>query len=929
MSIRLWSFVLATLVALTACARSGGDAAKAVTFPVRTATLANGLTIHTLEDRSTPIVAVQVWYKVGSVDEPAGRFGFAHLFEHLMFRGTDRLGPADFMDLLRKAGGGCNAYTTFDRTVYHETVPVSQLPLAFWLEAERMAFLTIDRDGFTTERKVVEEELRVGRDAPYGDAEEKLLPILTGAHPYAHSPIGSIRDLRSATLADVKAWWERSYVPDNAVLIVVGDIGHDEVVRQAQAAFGWIPAGGARRAEAPLLKPFAAAARIDLKLDNAPAPGIGLVWRTLPTGHPDELALGLAASILGEGESSRLHRALVAEGSAVAAMSFQYTLSRGGFTAAAALLAPVGGDLDKVEKRLAAEVAAFLRDGPSADEVAKVRTQALVNLVRGMQEVDDKAAQIGEAVTCGGGLDELNGRLQRLRAITAEDILRAARTWLPLDHALTVRIPGKSVMSSLAGLFTGGKAGDSAAETVAVDPGPAPARGRAGVVRPASVPERAPFAPPAGDFRLPAWQERRLGNGLRVVVVENHETPLVQATLVLPYGSWAEEKPGAASLAMAVLAKGGAGRDEKAQALALESRGISLNGSADHDSASLGASFLAGAADEALRLLGESALAPSFPANAVTLLKTQTATGLAMEAVDPSSIADRLLQRTFWGDHPYGRRVSGEADECQAISGDDLRRTWARIGRVQDACLVIVGDLPAQRAFALAEAHLGHWGPATGAIPAPPAAAPAPAATRILLKDAPGALQAQIRVAAGGITVSDPDAAIAILASGYFGGSFGSRLNKAIRIDKGSTYGAWGSWHRQRFAGDFSAGSFSRTEVAVDTVQTILAEVKRLRAQPPSTDELELQRSFQLGVAPARCETPAQVAGILAGAAAHGLPLDQLVRNLARIRTATAEDCMRLIGRTVDPDRLLIVVVGDAAKLEAGLKALAPVEVIR
>ncbi|MHC4846702.1 MAG: M16 family metallopeptidase, partial [Planctomycetota bacterium] len=294
--------------------------------------LENGLRVVSLEDHSAPIVAVQLWYHVGSKDEDPERQGFAHMFEHMMFRGTDRLGPKDHFDYIRRTGGNANAYTSFDQTVYVQELPSNQLEMVLWLEAERMSALKIDEGGFATERKVVEEERRLGLNQPFGDVLEKLLTALFTEHPYRWSPIGQIEHLRASTADDIQKFWDTYYVPNNATLVVVGDVTHDEVRRLAHRSFGWIP-----RCDDPprvtVVEPEQTELRkVTIKPENGPVPIAGVSFQAVPDGHPDAVALNLLMSIIGGGESSRLYIDMVRRKEvAVMGMGLYAGLEQAGF----------------------------------------------------------------------------------------------------------------------------------------------------------------------------------------------------------------------------------------------------------------------------------------------------------------------------------------------------------------------------------------------------------------------------------------------------------------------------------------------------------------------------------------------------------------------------------------------------------------------
>ena len=360
----------ASLGGCTATERGGSGSL----FDYRRTVLDNGMEVITLEDFSCPIVSVQMWYHVGSKDEREDRQGFAHMFEHMMFRGTDRLGPTDHFELIRRAGGSCNGYTGFDRTVYLQRVPSNQLDLALWLEAERMSFLKIDQKSFDTERKVVEEERRVGLYSPYGTVFEKVLAALSRKHPYRWSAIGNIAHLRATSVGELRDFWKRYYVPNNATLIVVGAVEHDEALRKARAYLGWIP-----RSEDPprvtVREPQPTKPRTaDIKEKNAPAPAVGVVYRTVPIAHEDGVALELLGRILGGGQSSRLYRELVADKQlAVGTWAGDFRLEQDGVLITGAVMTPIGSKptetLDAIEMSMRSGGTAVIshRSGESED----------------------------------------------------------------------------------------------------------------------------------------------------------------------------------------------------------------------------------------------------------------------------------------------------------------------------------------------------------------------------------------------------------------------------------------------------------------------------------------------------------------------------------------------------------------------------------
>jgi len=897
-------------------------------FDYREITLDNGLRVVTLEDFSCPIVAVHLWYHVGSKDEDPERNGFAHMFEHMMFRGTDRLGPTDHFEHIRRTGGNCNAYTAFDQTVYVQTLPANQLELALWLEAERMTHLKIDQDSFDTERKVVEEERRLGLNSPYGDVPEKLLPQIFTVHPYRWSPIGNIAHLRAASAQELRDFWTRYYVPNNGTLVIVGAVKHDEAQRLARKYFGWVP----RYADPPrvtIKEPLPSELRdIRIKSDNAPAPIVAIAFRTVPQAHPDYVPLQMLGSIFGGGQSSRLYRKLVAEDrSATMAFGGAMSMEQDGAFAGAAVLSPFGGETAKAMAAIDAELEKLRSEPVGERELEKARNQMLSGIVTQNLTVVSKASVLGSAAVLEGDAARVNRRLEDVRRVTREELARVAKEYLRPDRAYKITLE-RNLLGSI-GSFLGlkGKSEEDAPITAERETTPPPP-GRQGAVRPANFPDKPPVASLLTYDPTPKFESRTLDNGLKVMVVQNTEVPYLTTRLGLLPGAWTEDKPGAASMAMQMLEKGTAKHTEAQLAEELDYYAISLSGSADLDAATVSAGSLREHTDRAVELMAEIVRTPTFPDEEFDKLRDQVRTGLAISTNEPSYIADRELRQRLYGQHPYARTATGELADVDALTVDDCRRWWQTFVRPDMGVLIFAGDITPRQAFELAQAHFGDWKPAgpKPQVELPPAPPSQP--THIYLVDRPG-IQCQIRVAQPGITRHDPDYFVSRVLSGYFGGAFNARLNETIRVKKGLTYGASGGFYANRFAGEFSISTFSKVATTADAVRAIFEELARLKQEPPSAKELDDTISYTLGSFAGQRETPQSVAGDLWLIESQNLPADYFQQMLQRIAKTQADDCTKLARERVNPDQMVVVVVGPAAQVQADLEKISPVTVVK
>ncbi|HDS84696.1 MAG TPA: insulinase family protein [Phycisphaerales bacterium] len=894
-------------------------------FDYQLITLDNGMRVITVEDFSAPIAAVQVWYEVGSKDEQSDRQGYAHMFEHMMFKGTDRVSADGHFNTIRKVGGTCNAYTSFDQTVYIQTLPAHELELALWLEAERMAFLKIDQDNVDTERKVVEEELRMGENRPYGTLFKKIYGELFTQHPYRWTPIGNIAHLRATSVADLRAFWNRYYLPNNATLVIVGAVKHQDARQMAERYFGWIPAGP-QPPRVSIEEPRPSIARtIVIDDENAPAGRVMMVWRTVPTGHPDETALDFLSEILGGGKSSRVYRRLVAEQQlAVEAGSWSQTLQQAGLFSIYATLSPTSEDYETVLAGLSEQLERIQQHGVTEDELEKARNQLLRNVVTATLSVESKARLIGTAAVTMGDVSRVNRLLDDIRAVTADDVRRVADEWLGKDRVF--RFIVKKNEDGMLSARLDNDAAPITAEPERVSPPP----GRPGVERPNDFPKTPPFAQSDPQiFDLP-YRETTLGNRLKVLTVSNHKTPFVSVMLGLPNGAWTEHKPGLAAMTLEMLTRGTENYTEAELARKLDHYAVTLNGAADKDNATVSMSALTEHLEQGMDLMAEVVLKPTFAQDEFEKLLAQEITDLTIRRQDPRYVAETWFYKAVFGDHPYSRPIKGTPPQLERISSDDLKLWWRKFARPDQAALIFAGDITPRQAAALARKYFGQWETElveTGLILAD---IPQPGPNHILLVDRPGSAQAQLRVGHLGITRDQqPDYFYTLMAANYFGGSFNSRLNENIRVKRGLTYGAQGWFGALRMAGTFEISTFTRNESVMETLEVIFEQIAEFRTVAPTETEFNDTRSYLLGSFARNRETPQQIARDLWLIESQRLGRDYFKKLFGAIEAATPNDCIRITQKIVKPDKLTIVVVGDAAVLKERLETIAPVEIVQ
>jgi len=414
------------IVFATGCATTGTSGPRWVYTDDE---LDNGMRVITMEDHSAPIVAIQIWYHVGSKDERPDRTGFAHMFEHMMFRGTDRLGPDDHFKYLRRYGGRVNGYTSFDRTVYVQEVPPNQVDLTFWLEAERMANLKINDEYFAKEREVVKEEYRRSiTDPPYGRVYEKVLDLAFKKHPYRWLVIGNLEHLNAATTAELQEFFDTYYTPNNATLIVVGDIDSNEILTKAERYFGWIPRGPNPQRVTVREPPMTEPRHLDT-YDKGPVTLAGVGFHAPRLNHPDHYAMQILDTVL-SGESGRIYKKLVNDMEiAVGVQAMYAALEHHGLWGIGAAVKPFAD----AEKNLSAmlEVIADIRNnGITEKELEKARNQVAAAKVKEMMTSAGKVNRLGTAAVLYGDIDQVNKSYDQLMSVTADDVRRVANTYL-------------------------------------------------------------------------------------------------------------------------------------------------------------------------------------------------------------------------------------------------------------------------------------------------------------------------------------------------------------------------------------------------------------------------------------------------------------------------------------------------------------------
>jgi len=883
---------------------------KPIAFTERT--LANGLRVYAIRDTSTPNVSVQVWYNVGSKDDPKGRSGFAHMFEHLMFKATRNLVSEQFDRLTEDVGGDNNASTDDDYTEYHENIPANHLQRLLFAEADRMASLVVEPTSFASERDVVKEELRQNTNArPYGKLFSQYLPAISYArHPYARGTIGSLDNLQSAQIDDVRAFHATYYRPDNAVLVVSGNFDAKQLDAWVDQYFGPI-----RRPTAPIprvavieperVKP----AHYVVHEANTPLPAVLISYPIPPDNHPDNPALTVLNAILSQGESSRLYQSLVYRDQlAQAAQTFVASKQGPGNFVAFAVMAS-GKKADAGEAALRREIAR-LRSAPvSAAELAEAKNEILTSVLQARETPEGKARSIAAAAIIDGDPHAADRQLAALAQVTAADVQRVAGRYLRDSRAATIHYLPEDPANKF-------PVNDriEVADTVVVKPLVAP--GKVAVVTPASAAERiaVPPAGPAIAGSAPVTNEFTLANGLRVIVVEKHDLPLLTALLVARGGGAIDPdgRAGLGSLTADLMTKGTTTRSAADIARQIESLGGSIDSDASFDGTTVAVTVKADQAAPALAILADVARNPVFAPEEIERARAQAIDGVEVAIKNPSQLAALVAARAALGNAAYGHPLSGTATSLKAITPADIRAAYARTWAPDRASLILVGDVTPATAKALAETQFGDWKPSRTVTIGDRDRAAAYPKPRVIVVDMPGAGQAGVVVARPGIARSDPQYYPTSVANTVLGGGFSSRLNQEIRIKRGLAYGAGSGLQAGREPGTITARTSTKNPSAPETVSIILAEMKRLGAEPVSVAELETRKAVLVGNFGRATDTTGSIAGTVGSYVVQDLPLSELAEYTKRVAAVDPAAVQAAAAKLLDPAAASIVVVGDA-----------------
>ena len=891
--------VLPAHAAPATAAKAGGFDRQAYTIDAKKFVLPNGLTLVVHEDHSVPVVGVNMWYHVGSRNEKRGKTGFAHLFEHFFFNGSENY-PHGFREAMDDLGANNrNGTTNTDRTNFFEDVPVSALERTLFLESDRMGFLGnyISKEMLERERGVVQNEKRQGENQPYGrvrnEISAKMYPY---SHPYSWSTIGSMEDLSAASLEDIREWYRTYYGPNNAVITLAGDITPEKAYELVNKYFGAIPPGPPLPRTEQWIPALDRNIRDEME-DHVPQVRIYRNWHAPGWRDADTPRLSLLADVLAGSKSARLDKRLVYDkGLATNVSAYFDDRELAGVFSIVATVKP-GVDPLLVEREIDAVVAELLDKGPTAAELARVKTRGLAGFSRSIERLGGRANLLAESTTYGGAPDTYLSRLEQTVKAGAPEVKAAGNKWLRAHHyTMTVRPFAKL-----------------AAVPSTLDRKLLPSLGE------------------APDVTFPAMQRAQLKNGLKVILLERHTAPIVNATLAVDAGAASDTvaRAGAASLALDLLDKGTKTRDAFALSDALDNLGASLSTGTSADQSLVRLQATSANLAPSLAIMAEAALAPSFPQDQFTLQKGRRMAQIGQEKAQPSILAARLVPGLLYGpEHAYGKPASGTSASVEGITRDDLAAWHAAWFKPGSATLVVAGDTTMEKLLPALEASFGRWAP--GTAPAKQTAGANGAAGRkVYLVDKPDAPQSTIVAAHLSQPYGQPEDLAIEPVMHNFGGIATSRLNRNLRLDKHWSYGTSARLTEVRGQRSFMTVAPVQTDKTVEAMREVAKEIKGVAGERPlvGTEYESIMRNMTSRLS-GRFETLGALEGAALASINLGLPENYWSSYSANLKALSPAQLGQAAGKFVKPDEVTWMVIGDLRKVEAGIRALGWGEVI-
>jgi zinc protease len=911
---------LLQVVAVALLAVSCGKPAEKDTLSIsyEKFTMPNGLQVVLHQDHSDPVISYAIMYHVGSSREVPGRTGFAHLFEHLLFSGSENVPNGVFDKVIENAGGSNNGFTSRDVTAYFESFPRNALEKILWLESDRMGFFinSVTPRNLAIQQNVVQNEKRQGEDnSPYGFTNYVITKNLyPESHPYSWEVIGEMEDLANATVEDVRGFYENFYGPNNATLVLAGDFEPDSVKMLLEKYFGEIKPRGEVAARTSMNVTLSESKRVFHEDNFANVPEINLVWPVPGNYTKDAYALSFLAEILSGGKKAPLYKVLVKEKqltSRVSAYNGAEELT-GEFSISAT--ANEGKTLKEIEAAIREAFTRFETDGFTDREVERIKAMMEKGFYQGLNSVLNKALRMASYNTFLNDPGYVEKDIENIKAVTREDIMRVYETWIKgKPHIVTSFVPKgqPEMMAENSVRATVNEEDITKASQVAIDiiADTEPAKTPSAIDR-----TKEPPAGPEPEVRVPGVWKATLNNGIRVYGTENRELPLVSMSVVIAGGAMADDiaMPGVASMVAAVLPQGTRSKTPEELEEETELLGSSIYMRASSEELVLSGSTLSRNFGKTVSLMKEILLEPRWDTVEFRMAQTRTRNALIQSEARPASVAsDRFMKLVYGPGHILGYDIRGTKESIERITPDILKDFYARNFSPSVTSVYVAGNVSKDEVLEALRPLENEW--QGGEVAFRSYELPeAPERSQIYFVDIPGSRQSVVYAGYLAMTRDNPDYVKADFANYRMGGAFTSILNQILREQKGFTYGARSGFREMKNPAPFVISTSVRSDATLETMEIISGELRKYR-EGISPDELQFIRNSMIRSNALRFETNDALADMLLYVGKYGFSDDWVKKEEDIIRNMTVEDHKAITQKYFDPDRMYWVVVGDAA----------------
>jgi zinc protease len=911
-------FAILTLIVVgTSCTKAPQPQADKLKISYEKYVMPNGLQVILHTDHSDPMISYAIMYHVGSSRERPGKTGFAHLFEHLLFGGSENVAPGTFDKILENAGGTNNGFTERDITTYYEMFPKNALEKILWLESDRMGFFinSVTKHSFAVQQNVVSNEKRQREDnTPYGFTDYVVDKNLYPAdHPYSWEVIGEMADLKNASLEDVKAYYEHFYGPNNATLVLAGDFNPDSVKLLINKYFGEIKSHGEVAKRSAMIPSLEKTIKLYHEDNFANVPEINLVWPVSQAYQKDTYALDFLAKILADGKKAPLYKVLVKEKKLTSRTSASNNSSElaGEFTIT--IRANEGKSLKEIEDAVFEAFNRFEKDGITEKDIERVKASSEKSFYEGITSVFGKSIQLAFYNTFLNDPGYIEKDIESIKAVTLNDVKMVYEKYIKgKPHIVTSFVPkGKPEMVADNSVPAGVKEENiNEASQVEISN-----TGEDKFVKTSSSINRTvePVAGKEPEVNVPTIWKATLANGIQVYGIQNKELPLVELSLVINGGVLQDKTdlPGVAGMVASVLPQGTKNRTPEELEEQTELLGSNINMYAGREEMSINASALSRNFDKTVALLKEIVLEPRWDTAEFAMAQTRTKNNIIQAEAQPRSVANLLFNKLLYGtDHIFGYNTRGTRESIGKITMSDLKSYYDRNFSPNVTKILVAGNVSKEQVLAALKPFETEWKAKevklnSYTLP------PNPEKSQIYFVDIPGSRQSVIFVGYLALSRNDPDYVKTDFVNYRIGGAFTSILNQILREQKGYTYGASSYFQEMKVKAPFVVSTSVRSDATFESVKIIKDEMEKYR-NGINENDLQFIKNCMILSNALRFETNGSLVGMLSTMSKYGLPDDYIKKEENVIKNMTIEEHKTITDKYIVPDKMYYVIVGDA-----------------